>query len=116
MRGCESALGGRPGREPYAEPWKWSIPNRRCRRPVVGPVFPERSTTKRSGAELGPRENKLENWDWPQPATAIYCRRCRGTDPQFIVLTGRANARRLRVDKLLVAGIDTILGANLAAW
>jgi dTDP-4-dehydrorhamnose reductase len=29
---------------------------------------------------------------------------------------GRANARRLRVDKLLVAGIDTILGANLAAW
>ncbi len=33
-----------------------------------------------------------------------------------LILMGRANARRLRVDKLLVAGIDTILGANLAAW
>jgi dTDP-4-dehydrorhamnose reductase len=36
--------------------------------------------------------------------------------PFHLDLMGRANARRLRVDKLLVAGIDTILGANLAAW
>src|SRR5258707_14316951 len=51
------------------------------------------------------------------PATAIYCRPSWGADPlDLVILKGRANARRLRVDKLLVAGIDTIVGANLAAW
>src|SRR6516225_11098738 len=36
--------------------------------------------------------------------------------PDLFFRMGRANARRLRVDKLIVAGIDTILGANVAAW
>jgi hypothetical protein len=58
-----------------------------------------------------------KNCHWREFSRYLYFPPCREQDSRTSWnLIAHAYAWRPRVDKLLVAGIDTVVGANLAAW